>query len=60
MQEIIDLSGEIHLWKIVMSVSGVDAMLKKMDLSYTRPTYCLAKADPDKQEVFKKNSADND
>ena len=22
MQEIIDLSGEIHLWKIVMSVSG--------------------------------------
>ena len=47
-------------YKIVMSVSGVDAMLKKMDLSYTRPTYCLAKADPDKQEVFKKNSADND
>jgi putative transposase len=35
-------------------LSGVNAVLKRLNLSYTRPTYVLAKADKEKQDEFKK------
>jgi len=34
------------------SIRGITKMLDRMDLSYTRPTYVLAKADKQKQEQF--------
>jgi transposase len=34
------------------SIRGVTGMLDRMGLSYTRPTYVLAKADKQKQEQF--------
>lgn len=34
------------------SISGVAQLLHRLNLSYTRPTYTLAKADPNKQEEF--------
>lgn len=34
------------------SIRGITKMLKRMDLTYTRPTYVLAKADKQKQEQF--------
>jgi len=36
------------------SIRGITGMLKRMGLSYTRPTYVLAKADKQKQEEFRK------
>jgi len=36
------------------SIRGVTGMLKRLNLSYTRPTYVLAKADKEKQDEFKK------
>lgn len=35
------------------SIKGVTIILERLGLSYTRPTYVLAKADKDKQEQFK-------
>lgn len=32
---------------------GITRMLERMGMSYTRPTYVLAKADKEKQEAFK-------
>lgn len=40
-------------FEIKMSLGGIDIMLHILDLSYTRPTYVLAKADKEKQENFK-------
>lgn len=37
---------------IEYSESGVKALLHRLDFTYTRPTYVLAKADPIKQEKF--------
>jgi putative transposase len=37
---------------IEYSESGVKALLHRLDFSYTRPTYVLAKAEPAKQEKF--------
>lgn len=34
------------------SIRGITGMLDRMGLSYTRPTYVLAKADPQKQAQF--------
>jgi len=34
------------------SIRGITGMLARMGLSYTRPTYVLAKADKEKQEQF--------
>lgn len=42
-------------WDIVYSVRGTLSMMHSLNLSCTRPTYTLAKADPEKQEEFKKN-----
>ena len=36
-------------------ISGMLDMFHRLKLSYTRPTYVLAKADPEKQEQFKKD-----
>jgi transposase len=35
-----------------MSRGGITGMLHRLGLSYTRPTYTLAKADAKKQKVF--------
>ncbi|MBN6189283.1 transposase [Aneurinibacillus sp. BA2021] len=37
---------------VSMSRGGITGMLRRMGLSYTRPTYTLAKADKKKQEAF--------
>lgn len=41
-------------WGIEYSDRGMRALMYSLDLSYTRPTYTLKKADPEKQEEFKK------
>ena len=35
------------------SINGMLDLLHRLKLSYTRPTYVLAKADPEKQAQFK-------
>ena len=42
-------------FSVTMSRSGVYRMLIQMGLSYTRPTYTLAKADKDEQKQFLKD-----
>jgi len=37
------------------SIRGITGMLDRMNFSYTRPTYVLAKADKQKQEQFKQD-----
>lgn len=37
---------------IDFSIRGITGVFKRLGLSYTRPTYVLAKADPQKQEQF--------
>jgi putative transposase len=39
---------------LTCTIRGITGMLKRMELSYTRPTYVLAKADKEKQEAFRK------
>ncbi|WP_423774909.1 winged helix-turn-helix domain-containing protein [Aneurinibacillus aneurinilyticus] len=41
-------------WGIFMNRGGIIHMLQRLNLSYTRPTYTLAKADKEKQEAFTK------
>ncbi|GGK09677.1 hypothetical protein GCM10007063_35160 [Lentibacillus kapialis] len=41
-------------YNVTFSDRGVRALLHRLGFSYTKPTYTLAKADPEKQEVFKK------
>lgn len=43
----------IREFNIEMSHRGIAYVLERLNLSYTRPTYVLAKADPKKQEEFK-------
>jgi transposase len=45
----------INEFNIEMSHSGMATVLHRLNLSYTRPTYVLAKADKVKQETFKKD-----
>lgn len=40
------------------SIRGITAMLHRLGMSYTRPTYVLAKADKEKQEQFKEDFED--
>lgn len=42
----------ITTFNISYSISGLAELLHRINLSYTRPTYTLAKADPIKQEEF--------
>jgi transposase len=39
-------------WDIEYSLRGMSGVLHKLGLSYTRPTYTLEKADPEKQREF--------
>ena len=41
-----------HKYGFDYSIRGITGMLDRMGLSYTRPTYVLAKADKQKQEAF--------
>lgn len=43
----------INTFNITVSHSGMGALLHKLNLSYTRPTYVMKKADKEKQEEFK-------
>lgn len=43
----------INEFNITMSHRGMAEVLYRLNLSYTRPTYVLAKADKEKQENFK-------
>jgi transposase len=40
---------------IPYKVNSMLVLFHRLNLSYTRPTYVLAKADPEKQEQFKKD-----
>lgn len=40
-------------FNVEYSSRGMLQVLHRLNLSYTRPTYTLAKADPEKQEAFK-------
>lgn len=42
-------------YKVKYSIKGVTLILARLNLSFTRPTYTLAKADPVKQEQFRKD-----
>ena len=39
-------------WGVTYTVRGMSLLMERLGLSYTRPTYTLAKADPEKQRVF--------
>ncbi|WP_218095028.1 helix-turn-helix domain-containing protein [Paenibacillus solanacearum] len=39
---------------VTMSVRGISAMLKRMNISFTKATYTLAKADEQAQAFFRK------
>ena len=43
-----------HAYSVEMTRSGVREMLVRERMSYTRPTYVLSKADPEKQAQFQK------
>lgn len=45
----------IQEFNITMSHRGMAEVLYRLNLSYTRPTYVLAKADKEKQQNFKKD-----
>ena len=40
-------------FQVTFSKRGMLNLLHRIKLSYTRPTYSLAKADPEKQEKFR-------
>lgn len=42
----------IHKYGFTYSIRGITKMLDRLGLSYTRPTYVLAKADKEKQAQF--------
>jgi transposase len=44
-------------FKVRYSIKGTTIILKRLNLSFTRPTYTLAKADPQKQEQFREDFA---
>jgi putative transposase len=43
-------------WDIAYSLKGMSLVLHSLGLSYTRPTYTLEKADPEKQKEFTGNN----
>lgn len=43
-------------WGIRYTLKGMSLILKRQGLSHTRPTYTLAKADPEKQRVFREET----
>lgn len=45
----------ISNFNIIIKHSSMAVILHRLNLSYTRPTYVLKKADKEKQEIFKSN-----
>jgi putative transposase len=45
----------IREYRIEYTVNGILELFHRLNLSYTRPTYVLAKADPEKQKQFKED-----
>jgi len=45
-------------YSVKYSERGMRDLLERIGLSYTRPTYTLAKANPQKQEEFKEKFKD--
>jgi transposase len=45
----------INRFNVVMCHSGMAEVLHRLNLSYTRPTYVMKKADKEKQEEFKRD-----
>ena len=45
----------LNEFNVKYSVNGMLDLFHRLNLSYTRPTYTLAKADPEKQRQFKEN-----
>lgn len=43
-------------WGASYSLRGMSKLLERMGFSHTRPTYTLAKADPEKQKTFKEET----
>lgn len=43
-------------WSASYSLRGMSKLLERMGFSHTRPTYTLAKADPEKQKTFKEET----
>lgn len=43
-------------WAASYSLRGMSKLLERMGFSNTRPTYTLAKADPEKQKTFKEET----
>ncbi|WP_411842774.1 IS630 family transposase [Salinicoccus sp. HZC-1] len=43
-------------WGVSYSLKGMSIVLKRRGLSFTRPTYTLEKADPEKQRQFKEDT----
>lgn len=39
-------------WGHIYSLRGMSILLKRLGLSFTRPTYTLEKADPEQQRIF--------
>ncbi|WP_406608075.1 IS630 family transposase [Candidatus Infernicultor aquiphilus] len=42
-------------YDVKYTIRGMTKVLKRLGLSFTRPTYTLAKADPEKQKKFKED-----
>lgn len=40
-------------WGVTYSLKGISLVLKRIGLSFTRPTYTIEQADPEKQRQFK-------
>lgn len=43
-------------WHVTYTLRGISRLLHALGLSYTRPTYVLAKADPTKQKEFREET----
>ena len=46
----------LETWGFKYSLRGVSIMMERLGLSYTRPTYTLEKADPEKQRKFREET----
>ncbi|WP_431089284.1 IS630 family transposase [Paenibacillus sp. 8b26] len=60
---IVSISCNVNAYKwikqkfgVTMSVRGISAMLRRMNFSFTKATYTLAKADEETQAVFRKHT----
>jgi transposase len=45
-------------FNVIFAARSVRELMHRLGLSYTKPTYTLANADPQKQEIFKQEFAE--